>query len=373
MEQQGGREPVEPVRQNGTDREEEVSQRIGMKVKKPGVYTTLQDQGRIGHRHLGVPVSGVMDRWSSRVANRLLGNEDEAAVLEMTWVGPTLDIQQGMWISICGGACSVQANQQEIPMWRPVYLPAGTVLSIGSFRKGCRAYLAVQGGFEAEIVLGSRSTYVRGGFGGIGGRTLRAGDELVIRPSAALNAEQPQNPPCIGRRAIRTDRLYRPSWRVPILDWKEPEPVIRVMEGREIDSFPKRSREKLKSTDFRILPQSDRMGYRLEGSPLHPLASFQMKTEPVTVGTVQVPPNGQPVILMADGQATGGYPRIAQVASVDVPVLAQLPPGTSIRFAWVSVTEAEQLWLQREAELEALTRALALKGRLGDKDCSRLF
>lgn len=332
----------------------------GIHVLKPGVYTTLQDeQGRIGYRSNGVPVSGAMDRWSAALANRLVGNSSEAALLEITWVGPTLHFQRNAWISICGGDLSVHLDGQQVPMWRPVYIPSGSMLRIGSFRKGCRAYLAVHGGFQTKPVLGSSSTYVRAKLGGKEGRPLLADDHLELRDDAGdmFLCEQ------MAEKG-NFDQLYYPKWHAPKLDWPD-QPVIRMMKGREAEWFGLESFEKFLGGIYTIQSASDRMGYRLSGEVIQRDSTFQMTSEPVVMGTIQVPPDGNPIILMADGQTTGGYPRIAQVAAVDLPVLAQQPPGTKLRFQLIDWEEAMELLHEKRKYWNAIVQGLKLKE--GDK------
>lgn len=316
-----------------------------IEVLKPGAQTQAQDLGRYGYQGLGVPVSGVMDEWSHRLANLLAGNSGDEATLEIVLTGPTLRFEAATRIAICGADLSARLDGRRLRPDRAVDVPAGGVLEFGACEAGLRAYLAVRGGLAITPLMGSRSSYVRGGFGGFAGRALRKGD-VLLAPDAS------------GRPALRG-----PGVR-PILPSSLPrEPrgqavPLRVMPGEHWALFTPAAREALLQAEFRITAQSDRMGYRLEGPPLERSTPGELVSEAMSFGTIQVPNDGQPIVLMAERHGTGGYPKIAHVISVDLPRLAQLGPQQTLRFQAVTLETAQALYLQREQLLATLRDAL---------------
>lgn len=329
-----------------------------IRVLRGGLLTSLQDLGRFGYQQFGVVVGGAMDGYSHRVANLLVGNPQTEATLEMTLLGPTLEFQSDAVISICGGDLNPTVASQPVPQWKTVYVKKGCVIEFSRAQSGCRAYLAVAGGFDVPVVMDSQSTYLRAGFGGYQGRRLLDGDELPIRRNR--NSSLPSNVPQSLSNRIRGSRFVSEPWSVhwdarSRLDTAAP---IRVLRGREFDQFTAESRERLFRHAFVVSSQSDRMGYRLEGQSLGFTAYPEMISEGVTVGTLQVPPDGRPILLMADRQTTGGYPRIAQVVTVDISALAQVKPGDSLRFREVSLAEAQDLIRRQARQLKCLHYAI---------------
>jgi antagonist of KipI len=311
-----------------------------MTVLSPGLLTTVQDLGRPGHRRHGVTPGGAMDAFALRVANLLVGNAGNAAALEFTLTGPRLKFSGDALVALCGGEFG------NLPDWRLVRVRAGGEISLEKCRAGCRGYLAISGGFDVPPVLGGCGTDLRGGFGGHEGRALRAGDVLkvkrgrleahTLRPDAALH------------------HFIAPEIRPPY----SRSPTVRVVRGVEAGEF---SNYFFKQA-FTIEPASDRMGLRLAGPPLARRAGGgELVSSPVAPGTIQVPPDGQPIVLMADAQTLGGYPKIAHVISVDLPLLAQLRPGDTVGFMEVALEEAHRLWLARELALAILGEGLAQK------------
>ncbi|MCR8636657.1 biotin-dependent carboxyltransferase family protein [Paenibacillus radicis (ex Xue et al. 2023)] len=331
-----------------------------IEVIKPGLFTTVQDGGRFGYRGIGVVTSGAMDRFALQAANLLVGNEPGAAVLEMTLTGASLEFHDDALVSLCGA--DMDARDEEgplLPGWRPVLVRGGTALRLGHTRRGARACLAVAGGIAVPAVLASRSTHVRSRLGGLAGRALQPGDRLQVGPpaaaAAALAARLAAAAP--GAQIAPAAWAITPKARPPYAE----HPVVRVTRGREAESFAGGSLQSFLSTPYRVTPQSDRMGYRLNGERLLLSEPLEMISESVTMGTVQVPPDGQPIILMADAQTTGGYPRMAQVAAVDLPVLAQMRPGSMLRFREISLAAAQALYIQQQLELRELAAAISLK------------
>lgn len=307
---------------------------VEIEVLKAGMHTTLQDLGRSGHRAEGVPLSGGADRFALRLANLLVGNCEHASALELTLRGPDLRFSHDALVTLTG------AEFDGLPRYRPVRVAAGRTLSLGTARNGCRAYLAVAGGFEVAPVLGSGSTYVRAGLGGHHGRALRDGDRLM---------------------APRTPRAIDGRWRIDerILPAYSAEPIVRVVRGAQAEEFSEAFF--VAECRYRVTPHSDRMGLRLGGAALERRPAEELRSSVVLPGTIQVPPDGQPIVLLADAQTLGGYPQIAHVISVDLPLVAQLRPGDVVRFRAVSLEEAHQLALARDRALGMLREGLAQK------------
>lgn len=303
-------------------------------VTRGGMLTTVQDLGRPGHRASGVPLSGAMDAFALRVANLLAGNAENTAALECTLVGPELVFSADTVVALGG------AEFDGLSTWQPKVMRAGERLKLGATQRGARGYLAIAGGFEVTPVLGSRSTYLRAGFGGFQGRALRDGDVLTA-PDVA--------------------RHMSDHWRIDarILPAYSASPTVRVVRGAQLDDFG----AALFEAEFKILPQSDRMGIRLGGSKLARIGAVELVSSAVAPGTVQVPADGQPIVLMADAQTIGGYPQAAHVISVDLPLVAQLRAGDRVRFTEVSLEEAQQLALARDHVLAMLHEGLNEKFR----------
>lgn len=299
-----------------------------------GMLTTVQDLGRRGHRAAGVPLGGAMDTFALRLANLLVGNPENTAALEFTLLGPEFEFSAETIVAAGGG------DFGAVPLWQPVRVRAGERLKFGPARTGCRGYLAIVGGFEVAPVLGSRSTYLRAAFGGHEGRALRDGD--VLRA------------PDLARQVVG-------RWHIDgrILPGYSPAPTVRVLRGAQADEFG----AELFNTEFEVTPRSDRMGVRLAGPALGRATAGDLVSSTVVPGTVQVPPDGQPIVLMADAQTIGGYPQIAHVIGVDLPLVAQLRPGDTLHFSEVTLAEAHELAHTRERVLGMLHEGLAQKLR----------
>ncbi len=302
-------------------------------VRRSGMMTTVQDLGRPGHRASGVPLCGAMDPFALRIANLLVGNAEGAAGLECTLLGPELVFSTDTIVAVTG------ATFAGVPAWRPFTVRAGEPLRFGPAQHGCRGCVAVAGGIVVEPVMGSRSTCLRAAFGGFGGRALRDGNVLPAAGEARRVAER-----------WRIDERILPAYSA--------SPTVRVVRGAQSDEFG----GVLLQGEYRILPQSDRMGVRLGGPRLVRIGGGEeLVSSAVAPGTVQVPPDGQPIILMADAQTIGGYPHAAHVISVDLPLMAQVRPGDHVRFAEVPLSEAHQLAVARERAIAMLHEGLAQK------------
>ena len=329
-------------------------------VLHPGQLATVQDGGRIGHQAEGIPIAGAMDALSLRVANLLVGNDEHAAALECTLVGPTLRFDEHTLIALGGADLGVTANGIALPLWRAICIPAGTTLNSASAVRGCRGYIAVAGGIDVPPVLGSRSTYLRASLGGYEGRALHRGDRLPLGAPTELGLR-------IGAAVAKDrgrDRVAVAMWgaSASLVPFYSGSTTVKVVEGEHTGLLTADSAERMWGTEFRVGAQSDRMGYRLESgdSPLSLRAPCEILSEAVAFGTVQLPPGGNPIVLMADRQTTGGYPRIGEVASVDLPLVAQLKAGDRLRFQRISLEEAQRLYLAREDNIRQARSAIAL-------------
>jgi biotin-dependent carboxylase-like uncharacterized protein len=253
-----------------------------------------------------------MDPLSFRLANLVAGNDQAEAALEVTLTGPELRFQSEAVVAICGADLSATIDGRDVPLNEAVSVAREATLKFGARRSGTRAYVAVRGGIDVPVVLGSRATSLQAWLPGVAGRPLRAGDVLPIGRRIASGVESDV--------VIEIDRdQTRPA-------------VLRFIAGPDADRFPADAIDRLSSATYRIAPQSNRMGYRLEGPPIEPRERGELLSEASPTGTIQVPPSGQPILLMADRQTSGGYPRIGTVITADVPVAGQLAPGEEIRF-----------------------------------------
>ncbi|HEX5439008.1 MAG TPA: biotin-dependent carboxyltransferase family protein [Gemmatimonadaceae bacterium] len=330
---------------------------MSLRILRPGMFTTVQDLGRSEHQRFGVPVSGAMDSWALRVANLLVGNDEGDAALEVTLTGPTIRFETGALIAITGADLGATLGEAPLAPWHAACAPSGAMLSFGGAAVGCRAYIAIAGGIPITPVLGSRSTFVRAALGGYMGRPLRRGDVLPCGEPSSL-ARRIASATGGGKAGATVARwsagaALRPAYSAA--------PTVRVLPGTHAHLLSAPSADRLYGATFGVSPQSDRMGYRLQGCALELGAPAELLSEGVAFGTVQLPPGGDPIILMADRQTTGGYPRIGEVATVDLPLVAQLRPGDSVRFRRVSLERAQALYLAREHDLAEARRAIALR------------
>lgn len=335
---------------------------MSLLVRRPGLLTTVQDLGRPGWRRFAIPEGGAVDAVALRVANLLVGNPPDAAALECTLWGPVLEFDRPCLVALCGGDLSPRIDGVTLPAARPVWIERGATLELGSAARGARAVLAVAGGIDVPQVLGGRGTLLVAGIGGFSGRALRAGD----RPPLGGLAES--SPP--QWLAAARDPAH-PLWSAP--RWSArgvlsrgavagETTVVRVLRGAHLDQLVPAARELvLGGAEFTVGAQSDRMGARLAGPSLERARHDELISDGVCAGTVQLPPDGQPIVLLADCATTGGYARIAQVISADLPHVAQAPPGARLRFHEVTLDEARQLSLEQESRLRRLECGLRLR------------
>ncbi|MGG1659836.1 biotin-dependent carboxyltransferase family protein [Brevibacillus sp. NRS-1366] len=330
---------------------------MSIEVISPGLSTTVQDLGRYGYQQHGVNVGGAMDELALQMANLLVGNPYHDAVLEITLKGPTLLFHKDMLIAICGGDFSPTIDTKPVLSNRPVWIRSGSVLHFGHAQKGCRAYLAVAGGWDVPVVMGSRSTNVRAGFGGVEGRMLQTGDLLGQNPKCPFSSFLEQQ---LEKKA-GTALFSEANWFISGgRCTAHSEAVIRVIRGGQFEEFSAESRRSFFEESFQVSPRSDRMGYRLTGPTLALSTPTEMISAAVTAGTIQVPPNGQPIILMADRQTIGGYPKIGYVATVDLGIVAQLRPGETVRFVEISLRDAQQAIFERDEMLKKIKLGIEL-------------
>jgi antagonist of KipI len=297
-------------------------------VLTAGAYTTVQDMGRYGYQQMGIPVSGVLDTFSYRVANMLVDNPDNAAVLEITVMGPRLEIQMEADIAVTGAEIGMTLNDQPIESWKSIRTRPGDILDVQQVKSGCRAYLAISGGIEVPVVMGSRSTYVGGKLGGYRGRPLKEGDRIKGSQSKLLGKP----------RQIPADMI--PTYPSQI--------IIRAIPGPQ-DDFFQEGLTTLYQSEFMVSTKADRMGYRLQG-PNIKLAEGMPKSiisEPTMPGGVQIPADEQPIILLVE-QTVGGYTKIVTVISTDIPKVAQATPGDTICFERVGLEKAHSLYQERQ-------------------------
>lgn len=312
--------------------------RAVLEVIKPGMLTTVQDLGRPGHQHWGIPAGGAMDRQAARVANLLLGNDENAPLLEMTLAGPRLEFLRDTWIAVTG------AEVRGVAGWRPLRVEAGQVVSFEEMIRGARAYIAVAGGLEIARVLGGAGTLPRAGVGGWNGRALRAGDRLAAAAGGELETTGNWSASAEFSAATGGDL------------------IVRFTRGPQWDWFAAASRRTFLGKPFKVTATSDRMGIRLDGPGLRlENEARELASEGVGFGSVQVPPDGKPIVLMADRQTIGGYPKIGHVIAVDLPRLAQARAGNLVRFQEISVGEAQALYLEQEHSLALLRMGAAAK------------
>jgi antagonist of KipI len=299
-----------------------------IQVQSPGLLTTVQDLGREGFGPLGVSPSGAADPISLRLGNRLVGNAEGAAALEMTLLGGTFLFPQGAILALTGSDFAATLDGAPLELWTSAGLKPGQALRVGATRSGARSYLCVQGGIVAKPFLGSASTHLLSGLGGHEGRALRKGDVLHTGPA--------------------TGSFRKRAAALRVLERLSPRKVLRVTPGPQSDSFPRKSQQLFYESTYRVAEESNRMGLRLQGPPIAHGSGGEMITEGVSIGAVQITAGGQPIILFVEQQTTGGYAKIANVISADLHSLGQLRPRDDIRFERVEWETARALLLEQE-------------------------
>lgn len=314
---------------------------MGIIVENPGIQTTVQDEGRFGYQQFGVSPAGPMDAKSFYLANILVGNKRSEGALELTFSGPTLKFEKDNIIAITGADMTPKVNGQPIPIYEAVLVHAGDVLSFGFVNgTGCRSYLAFAGGLDIPLVMGSKSTLMRNELGGMKGRKLEKGDEIgFVNPKTEL--------PNMGKRKLEPEKF------------PEKEITLRVLTGPQDTEFSEEELKRFFWYGATITNEFDRMGCRLQREePVKHLGDGNIITDGIAFGSIQVPTNGQPIIMLADRQSTGGYTKIGTVISVDLPKIAQSVPGYKVRFVRVGVELAQKLYLRQLQQLDNLENML---------------
>ena len=299
-----------------------------------GMFTTVQDLGRYGYQRYGVPVAGAMDSFALRAANLLVGNHEGDAGLEMTLAGPHLRFLEETVLAITGADLAPTLDGNPVPTWQPVAVQKGAELQFHGINDGVRAYLAIAGGVDVPPMLGSRSTYTRANIGGLEGRSLAHGDRIA----ASTGME-------------RVEGMRFPRGAVPRYGHTH---RLRVTPGQQYDAFTEQGIETFLSSSYTVTPRSDRIGYRLEGSPIEHKAGADIVSDGIPLGTVQVTGDGMPIVLLADRGTTGGYTKIATVISADVMRLAQAAPGDVVTFHMATLEEAHEALMEQERLIQEI-------------------
>lgn len=324
-------------------------------IIRSGLCSTVQDLGRTGFRHIGVPLGGALDAVAHGLANRLVGNPFDAATIEMTLTGDEFEFAEDTLIAITGADMTPtlhdsRDSSQPVAQHCPVVIAAGSRIRFHGARRGCRCYLAAAGGVDVPVVMGSRSTALRAAFGGHCGRILTAGDDLAIGTPSETGRQTFE---WQSARRSGIGRPSHPNWFVRPIDLPNPDTAtLRILAGTHSSWLSPAGLERLQHSAFRISSQSDRMGYRLIDQRLELEHREELLSEGVIPGTIQLPPNGNPILLMADCAPTGGYPRIGHVISADLGIAAQLRPGQLVRFAMVKLDQAQDLFRQQRLALK---------------------
>jgi antagonist of KipI len=321
---------------------------MSLRILKNGVLDAIQDAGRYGYQHLGVNPGGAMDPVAMRIANALVGNDPATAVIEMHFPAAEIEFEEPVLIALAGADFSASINGEPVPILHPVLVSKGAILRFGKKQTGARIYLSVQGGFIADEWLDSYATNSKVKAGGFKGRALLKRDQLLCKNKRVPIISHPNN----GYKIL--------PWRAKITDLYV-EKIIRFIPGNEFAFLKDLSKQQLTTTYFSITQESDRMGYRLAGNDLFMTAKKEMISTATSRGTIQLLPSGQLIILMADHQTTGGYPRVGHVISADIPSLAQLPAGEKICFEQVAINTAENILLEQEKTLQQIQNACSFR------------
>ena len=333
---------------------------MGIRILKAGMLTTVQDLGRNGYQSQGFSVAGVMDVRSFKIANLLLDNPENEAVLEFTLIGPTLEFTSATIIAITGGDFQPTINGEPAPMYTAIYMNKGDILKFGSARTGSRGYIAFSSYQDIPVVMGSRCTNLKSQIGGFKGRKLQADDYI----------------------GFRIKRRYLPfflSRKLEPENFDQDSATLRVVMGPQDSKFSKQGIETFLTSEYTVTSEFDRMGCRLDGNYIAPKETSDIISDGIAFGSIQVPAHGKPIILLADRQTTGGYAKIATVASVDIPKLVQRKTDHKIRFEAITVQEAQALYLKEQKQLDKMRKIIhkpckeVLECRLVAKRLTKLF
>ncbi len=311
---------------------------MGIEIYNGGMLTTIQDLGRMGYQSQGIVVSGAMDPFALQIANLLVGNAPDEPAIEITLMGPTLEAKSDLIVAVTGADLGLEINGKPAPLWETIPFRKGEIMRFsGSRNNGVRAYLAVQGGWEADSLFGSYATYLMAGIGGHQGRALQAGDQLKVK-----------------KQIPSRKRFFHRKLPPALIPRYTPHKRIRVMLGINQDAFTEEGIQTFLTHSYQITPRFNRMGMRLSGPKITHCKPADILSTTVTYGTIQVPANGQPIILLADRQTTGGYTQIANVITVDLPLLGQSRAGETLSFQTISMKEAQRLVMEQERFLKQL-------------------
>lgn len=333
---------------------------MGVLFLKSGLMTTVQDYGREGYQRDGFSESGVMDRRSAKIANMLVDNPENDAVIEFMLVGPTVRFTSPAIIAVTGGNFEPEINGKSVPMYTAIYVNKGDVLELKYARTGIWGYLAVSSRLDVPVVMGSRSTNLKCGIGGYHGRMFRNNDQVWFRAK----------------------KLYIPSLlsrKLKPEDFGKSVKKIRVVPGPQDDHFTRKGLETFYNEEYTVTAESDRMGYRLDGPQIEHRFGPDIISDGIPLGAIQVPNQGKPIIMLSDRQTTGGYAKIGTVASVDIPDLVQSKEGTRIRFEKISVREAQKLYLDQEKYYDSIREQIhrpsreVISPRITAKRLEKLF
>ena len=324
-----------------------------IRIIKPGVLSTIQDLGRPGYLGQAVPVSGAMDTLSHRLANLAVGNKETDATIEFTYGNIEFLAESDLLVAFSGSGATPYVNGYALPLNKPIFILSGSLVELKSNLSGCRTYLAIAGGFNVPELMGSKSTYLQAGMGGLNGRSLQKEDVLQSYMYGKISRE-------ILYSLKRTTSGF-PSWSVAVSAFQSFTSVIRVIPGHEFTWFNGESLLNFMGATFKVSRRNNRMAYQLEGHNMQRLTDNELLSTAVCPGTIQVTGDGKLMLLMADCQSTGGYPRIAQVAAVDLPLCAQLKSGDEMSFEVISHKQAEKLYLRRELDIQQLKTSIIAK------------
>jgi antagonist of KipI len=308
---------------------------MGMKIEDGGILTSIQDGGRFGYEQFGVSPSGPMDAKAMHIGNILVDNEIGESCLETTIMGPTICFEENAVVAITGADCAPTINGKNVSMYRALSINAGDVLKLGMVKNGCRSYLAIAGGIDVPVLMNSKCTMVGKNFGGFEGRKLQKGDVLKLAKSVSTL-------PNMAARLIIPEKMVQGVH------------TLRVILGPQEERFTEKGIETFLNSEYKVGQAFDRQGYRLEGPVIEHTTDSNIISDGIVTGSVQVPGDGHPIVMLAEHQTIGGYTKIATVASIDLPVIGQCKAGDIIRFQQISVEEAENLYVAYHKELDAL-------------------
>lgn len=322
---------------------------MSLHIIKAGVLDTIQDGGRYGYQYWGINPGGAMDKWAMRIANLLTGNREDMAVLEMHFPAPVLLFQKPALIALSGGDFSATVNGDPVPSLHPVLVSKNSILQFHRLQHGARAYLAIRGGWDLPAWRGSYSTNLKAGAGGYKGRALQKDDEIGFYDTPGIDTK-------LGKKEFMVC-----PWQADDQWGRDQDTPILLLPGHEWNRLTTDAKQQLLAEPFLITNQSDRMGYRLQGTALMTEKGEELVSSAVGFGTVQGLPDGQLIVLMADHQTTGGYPRVGHVISVHHSRLSQLKPGDFLHFSLTDPSTAEKFWLKRQQHLLQLQNACTFK------------